>query len=129
MAAPGGQVATLRRIEGVSLNRTGNEGSIIADGAAVSTASDSKVTAAGDTRFFAGRRSDPFFFDAAGTINNLTFTGDDFFIDKNVASVIGEVPNAALGSDNLKIWARTVDGSSGSWKQVDRGARFASAHL
>lgn len=123
-AAPGGgQVAALRRIEGVSLNRTGSEGSIVVDGVAVSTGSDSKVTTAGDILFFAGRRSDPFFFDAAGAINNLTFTGDDFFIDKNVASVILEVPNAALGSDNLKIWARTVDGSSGSWKQVDRGAR------
>ncbi|HEY1681500.1 MAG TPA: DUF4331 family protein [Candidatus Tumulicola sp.] len=124
MAAPGsGQVATLRRIEGDSLHRTGDDGEIVADGVAVSTGGDSKVMTAGDIRFFAGRRSDPFFFDAAGAINNLTFTGDDFFIDKNVASVILEVPNAALGSDSLKIWARTVDGSSGSWKQVDRGAR------
>jgi Domain of unknown function (DUF4331) len=123
-AAPGGgQIASLRRIEGVSLDRNGNDGKILVDGSDVSTGSDSKVTDAGDTRFFAGRRSDPFFFDAAGAINNLTFTGDDFFIDKNVASVILEVPNSALGSDNVKIWARTVDGSSGSWKQVDRGAR------
>ncbi len=36
------------------------------------------MTGAGDYRFFAGWRSDPFFCDVEGTKNNLQFTGDDF---------------------------------------------------
>jgi hypothetical protein len=34
------------------------------------------VTEAGDYRFFAGWRSDPFIFDRRGAVNNLQFTGD-----------------------------------------------------
>jgi hypothetical protein len=124
MASPGGgQVATLRRIEGVGSDRKGDDGAVIADGVPISTGSDSPVTSAGDYRFFAGRRSDPFFFDAAGAINNLQFTGDDFFADKNIASIVLEMPNSVLGSQSLKLWARILDGSSGNWMQVDRGAR------
>lgn len=81
------------------------------------------MTTAGDYRFFAGWRSDPFFFDAQGALNGLKFTGQDFFADKNVASIALELPNSKLESSNLKLWARTVDGASGSWVQADRGAR------
>lgn len=119
----GRKTATLRRIEGTSSARTGNDGAIIVEGAPVSTASDAKVTDCGDYRFFAGARSDPFFFDTMGALNNLTFTGQDFFAEKNIFSIALEVPNADLGSGNLHIWARTVDGTSGSWVQADRGAR------
>jgi hypothetical protein len=42
------------------------------------------VTAAGGYRFFAGWRSDPFCFDTMGALNNLQFTGDDFFADKGL---------------------------------------------
>jgi len=61
-----------------------------------------RVTDASDYRFFAGWRSDPFFFDTQGAINNLQFTGDDFFADKDVCSIVMEVPNSALGA---KTWA------------------------
>ncbi|MGA8576673.1 MAG: DUF4331 family protein [Candidatus Cybelea sp.] len=81
------------------------------------------MTNAGDYRFFAGWRSDPFFFDAQGAINGLKFIGQDFFADKNIASIVLELPNSKLGSANLKLWARTVDDASGSWVQADRGAR------
>lgn len=115
--------ATLRRIEGMSSDRTGNDGKVIVEGAAVSTVSESKVTTAGAYRFFAGWRSDPFFFDALGAVNHLTFTGQDFFSDKNICSIVLEVPNTALAHEKLQIWARTVDGTSGRWLQADRGAR------
>lgn len=60
-------------------------------------------------RFFAGLRSDPFFFDLLGFLNGLKFTGSDFFIDKNVFGIALEVPNELLG-DNPKIgvWVRTL---------------------
>jgi hypothetical protein len=119
----GKQTATLRRIDGTRSDRSGDDGVVIVEGAPVSTAAEPKVTSAGDYRFFAGWRSDPFFFDAQGALNNLKFTGQDFFADKNVASIVLELSDAQLGSQNLKLWARTVDGASGSWVQADRGAR------
>jgi hypothetical protein len=84
---------------------------------------EARVTDAGDYRFFAGWRSDPFFFDTQGALNNLQFTGDDFFADKNVCSIVIEVPNSALGRQNLGLWARTLDDVGGKWVQADRGAR------
>ena len=81
------------------------------------------MTEAGDHRFFAGWRSDPFFFDVNGALNNLQFTGDDYFAEADVCCIVLEVPNSALGSKKLGLWARTLDGSSGKWVQADRGAR------
>ena len=34
-----------------------------------------------------------------------------------------EVPNSALGAKPVGVWARTLDNSSGSWVQAERGAR------
>ena len=57
-------------------------------------------------------------------MNNLQFTGDDFFADKDVCSIVLEVPNSALGSKAVGLWARTLvaDGAGGGWVQADRGA-------
>src|SRR5215471_2433210 len=70
----GAQTATLRRLQG----------------APVSMGREAQVTQAGDYRFFAGWRSDPFFFDA-GAFNNFQFVGKDFFADKDVCSIALEV--------------------------------------
>jgi hypothetical protein len=118
----GVQTATVRRVEGEQAASTGDDGQTIIEGAPVSTAREAHVTEAGDYRFFAGWRSDPFFFDTMGALNNLQFTGDDFFSDKDVCSIVLEVPNAALGSGKMGLWHRTVDGASGKWVQADRGA-------
>jgi uncharacterized protein DUF4331 len=122
----GGQIATLRRLEGAQAARNGEGGKIIADGVPVSTGREAPVTQVGDNRFFVGRRSDPFFFDVLGTLNNFQFTGDDFFADKDICSVVLEVPNAALGPNEVGLWVRTLipaDGAPGRWVQADRGAR------
>jgi hypothetical protein len=118
----GGQTATLRRVEGEQAAGIGDDGQTIVEGAPVSTAKEAFVTESGDYRFFAGWRSDPFFFDTMGALNNLQFTGVDFFIDKDVSSIVLEVPNYALGSGRMGLWHRTVDGESGKWVQADRGA-------
>jgi len=119
----GGQTATLRRAEGGQAAGTGDDGQTIIEGAPVSTALEAHVTGAGDYRFFAGWRSDPFFCDTLGALNNLQFTGADYFADKDVCSIVLEVPNSALGSGAVSLWARTLDGASGKWVQADRGAR------
>src|ERR1700727_433425 len=78
---------------------------------------------AGDYRFFSGWRSDPFYFDVNGALNNLQFTGDDYFADKDVCSIVLEVPKSALGGGKPGLRCRTLDGTSGRWVQADRGAR------
>jgi hypothetical protein len=122
----GTQTATLRRVEGAQAAATGDDGQIIVEGVPVSTGRDARVTQAGDYRFFAGWRSDPFFFDVAGALNNLQFTGDDFFADKDVCSIVLEVPNSILGPKEVGLWACTLikaTGAGGDWVQADRGAR------
>jgi hypothetical protein len=124
----GAQTAIVRRIDGPQAAGTGDGGRVIVDGAPVSTGSEARITEASDTRFFAGWRSDPFFCDVEGAKNNLQFTGDDFFTDKDVCSIVLEVPNSALGAKEVRLWARTLTaGDSGGWIQVERGARPSQA--
>ena len=122
----GTQTATLRRVEGTQAAGTDDGGQTIVEGAPVSTGREAGVTQAGDYRFFAGRRSDPFFFDVAGALNNLQFTGDDFFTDKDICSIVLELPNSALGPKEVGLWVRTLipaTNAGGGWVQADRGAR------
>src|ERR1700722_3142961 len=65
-AKAGGQTATLRRIEGAQAAAMGERGKILAEGVPVSTGREAQITQVGDSRFFVGRRSDPFFFDVQG---------------------------------------------------------------
>jgi hypothetical protein len=123
----GTQTATLRFVEGAKASGTGDEGQIIVQGAPVSLDQEARITESGDYRFFAGWRSDPFFFDTLGAIDNFHFTGKDFFADKDVCSIVLEVPNSAFGSRAVGLWMRVLDGSSGSWVQADRGARPSQA--
>jgi len=119
----GKQSATMRRIQGVRAAGVGEEGEIIVQQAPVSVGQEALVAKAGDYRFFFGWRSDPFFFDAKGNFNQMQFTGDDFFTDKNVCSIVIELPNSALGSNKVGIWARTLDKTGEGWIQADRGGR------
>src|SRR5712671_2444765 len=124
----GTQTATLRHVDGPQAAGTSDGGRVIIDEALVSTGREARVTAAGDTRFFAGWRSDPFFCDVEGAKNNLQFTGDDFFADKDVCSIVLEVPNSVLGAKEVRLWARTLTPGAGrGWIQVERGARPAQA--
>jgi hypothetical protein len=118
----GAQTATLRRVEGEQAAATSDGGETIIEGAPVSTGREARVTEAGEYRFFAGWRSDPFFFDTQGALNNLQFTGNDFFTEKDVCSIVLEVPNSALGLKKIGLWHRTLDGVDGKWIQADRGA-------
>jgi len=122
----GQQSATLRLAEGAQAAETGAGGKVIVEGVPVSTGHEGQVTQAGDHRFFAGWRSDPFFFDVLGTLNKFQFTSGDFFADKDTCSIVLEVPNSLLGPQQVGLWARTLipaDGGGGDWIQADRGAR------
>jgi hypothetical protein len=123
----GSQTATLRLVEGAEAAGMGDGGQVILAGAPVSTGLDARMTEAGGYRFFAGWRSDPFFFDVQGMLNNQQFSGADFFADKNVCSIVLEVPNSVLGRKRLGLWARTLSSAGGGWVQADRGALPAQA--
>jgi hypothetical protein len=111
----GAQIATVRRVEGVGA---------AGEGAPMSSGPDAHVTQAGEYQFFAGWRSDPFFFDAGGALNDFQFTGDDFFADADVCGIVLEVPNSELGDGGVGLWHRTlVPSDDADWNQVERGAR------
>lgn len=86
----------------------------IIEHAPVSFGSNAVITEGEDDgrgyRFFAGIRSDPFFFDLLGFLNGFKFTGSDFFIDKNVFGIVLEVPNRRGLGKNSKVgyYARTM---------------------
>ena len=125
----GAQTAIVRRVDGPQAAGTGDGGRVIVDGAPVSTGREARITEAGDIRFFAGWRSDPFFCDVEGAKNNLQFTGDDFFADKDVCSIVLEVPNSALGTKEVRLWARTLtqgDSAAGSKWSAEPGLRKRS---
>jgi hypothetical protein len=123
----GWQTATLGRVVGAQAAGMDDSGQIIIEDAPVSMGAEARVAEFGDHRFFAGWRSDPFFFDVPGAINDLQFTGDDFFADKDVCSIVLEVPNSTLAPKRLGLWARTLVDAGGKWVQVDRGALPAQA--
>lgn len=73
-----------------------------------------------DYRFFVGMRSDPFFFDLQGFLDGGKFTGTDLFIDKNVFSIVLEVPNQVLGGNpQVAVWGRVLvpEGHNGYEKE------------
>ena len=119
----GAQTATLRLLEGDQAAKIVDGGRVIVEGAPVSMGRDAQVTQAGDYCFFAGWRSDPFFFDS-GAFNNFQWTGVDFFGDKDICGIALEVPNTALGKKEMGLWARTlISVNRSGWVQAERGAR------
>jgi hypothetical protein len=86
-------------------------------------------------KFFAGIRSDSFFFDLAAFLglpphaHALDFTnpGSDFFLDKNVFSIVISAPKVQLLGAKPKVgyWARCLVRVGGRWVQKDRMGRPA----
>ena len=123
------QKATVRRVRGEQAKGNGNDGEVLFQDVPVSFGEDPLVTTTADNagryRFFAGIRSDPFFFDLEGMKNGMQFTGSDTFLDKNVFSIILEMPNGALGSNpKVGIWYRVLIPKDGNpFFQIDRMGR------
>ena len=117
----GKQIATVRRIQGPVAGE--DDGEAVLQQAPVSVGREALATNVGDFRFFFGWRSDPFFLDVKGNLNQMRFTGDDFFIDKNVCSIVIELPNSDLANNVVGLWARTLEKTATGWSQADRGGR------
>jgi len=123
-----GQTATLRQIKGPHADIADSDGDVMIEGAAVSLDAVPSVAEGADHRLFTGWRSDPFFFDPPSAFNGFDFSASkDFFADKDVCSIVLEVPNSVFGSGQVALWARTLTRASGTWVQVDRGALAAQS--
>src|SRR6266487_558505 len=123
----GRQTATVRRATGANAAGNNSGGQVIINQAPVNFDSSITITESGPYKFYAGVRSDPFFFDLLGFLNGFKFTGSDFFVAKNVFSMVLDVPNSALGSNsNIGVWGRVLlPQSDGSMLQIDRMGRPA----
>lgn len=116
--------ATVHRSTGAMARGTGPNGEVVIQGAPVSVGGEVQITTHDGFRFFAGLRSDPWFADVDGFLNNFEFTGHDTFADRNVLGIVLEVPNATLGAAApVGVWARTVAPIHGRATQVDQMGR------
>ena len=110
------------------VDRTDSAGSqVVIPAAPVSFGANAAITTNGPYRFYAGLRSDPFFFDLLGFIDDFNFVNGDFFADKNVFAIVLEVPNRALGATpaTTSLWARTRVMQNGALVNDDRVGRAA----
>lgn len=121
----GVQTAAVRLATGNSARKMELTGDVIINNAQVSFGKRPIVTAADGFTFFAGVRSDPFFFDLVGFLNGFAFTGDDFFGDKNVFGIVLEVPNTVFGATGIGVWGRVLVPADRVMQQVERMGRPA----
>ncbi len=97
----GAQTAMLRRVEGAQAAGTGDGGQTIVEHAPVSLEGDARITEAGEHRFFAGWRSDPFFFDPVGALNNFQFAATIFSPTRTYAALCWKCPTPRWGAKRL----------------------------
>jgi len=104
------RVELQRELQDGHLEREDDDADLIVEHAPVSFGTQALITRGEHgVQFFAGFRSDPFFFDLLGFLNGLKFTGADFFIDKNVFGIALDVPNRLLGPNpKIGVWTRTL---------------------
>jgi hypothetical protein len=113
-------------------------GTEIISGAEVSFGAEPDIVRSGPYTFFAGKRSDAFFFDYAGIKNlfdirgnrNFTaphldgkspWTGNDSNTEANVFSTVLELPTSELGArPEIRIWGRCSLRRDGGLVHVDR---------
>jgi hypothetical protein len=101
--------AAVYRVTGDAAEGSGAIGEVVIANALVSTDGEARIAERGDHRFYAGLRSDPWFADVGGLFDNMRFTGRDTFAERNVFSIVLEVPNETLGPGGpVGVWARTV---------------------
>jgi hypothetical protein len=120
----GQQITTVYRAIGEAARGAGPVGEAIIQLAPVSLGWEALITASGDYRFFAGLRSEPFFADPEGFVNNMQWTGRDYWGGKNVFGIVLEVPNSALGSHpRIGVWGRTMVRVHGTFISVNQMGR------
>ncbi|WP_037603984.1 DUF4331 family protein [Streptacidiphilus rugosus] len=118
----GRQTVTVRRADGAEAQQQEAVGKAVVSDVAVDFGRVPSVVQSGGYRFFAGLRSDPFFADLDGIVNNFQWTGNDFGIDKNAFGIVLEVDDDELGDGPIGVWARVSLRENRVLTSVDRGA-------
>ncbi len=126
----GTQLATLKLATGRQAAADRASGRTLAVGS-----NETILNVRGGGQFFAGTRSDPFFFDLAGFLGTVEGAANgralndgsesDPFADFNVLAIVVEVPDAALGGGTIGVWATTHVRTEDGWQQADRMGRPA----
>lgn len=120
----GGQTATVYRATDIVARGTGSVGEAIIQDAPVSFSQEAKVITQEPYRFYAGLRSEPFFADPDGFIDNMRWTGRDGWAGKNIFSIALDVPNFDLGPQpQLGLWGRTMAFVHGTLTPVNQMGR------
>lgn len=115
------QLATLYRAEGLAAGSTGSVGEVVIRDAPVSFTPDARMTIEGQYQFFTGLRSEPFFADPDGFINNMQWTGRDGWAGKNIFGIVLEVPSSALGPNpRIGLWGRTMAPVHGALTSINQ---------
>lgn len=97
-------------------------GEVIAESVPVGLTSSAEPMQVGETRVFAGVRSDPFFADAEGPFHDFHWTGVDTFAGKNVLSIALECPADMLSPEPIiGAWGTVSLHKDGRLVQMDRG--------
>ncbi|MFE2911752.1 DUF4331 family protein [Kitasatospora indigofera] len=120
--ADGRQTVTVRRAAGGGARDHAPGGQDVLTDVAVAFGAEPNVLESGGTRFSAGLRSDPFFADLDGIVDDFRWTGNDFGAGKNVFGIVLEVPDGELGDGPIGVWARVSLRQNGALVSVDRGA-------
>ncbi|MBO1418902.1 DUF4331 family protein, partial [Streptomyces sp. FH025] len=122
-AAEGAQTVTVHRSTGTAARNHEPAGDVLFSSVAVTFGAAPDVAEANGYKLFAGLRSDPFFADLEGIVNDFTWTGKDAMANANVFGIALEVPDAELGPDpTIGLWGRVSLRQDGQLLSVDRGA-------
>lgn len=126
----GEQFATLYRATGPDAERSGPAGSVVIPSSPVCFGQQVHITEAGDYRFYAGIRSDPFFLDLDGYLNKFQWTGQNVNAANNVFSIVLELPNSEFSnSQYVGVWVRTLAPMHGELHQMDQAGRPGTSPL
>jgi uncharacterized protein DUF4331 len=118
----GMQTCTAYHATGSQARQPGPAGDVLVSAAPVGFDAAARPVQAGGGRLFTGIRSDPFFADADGAFHGFKWTGQDAFANRNVLSIVLEVPSDMLGADPLiGVWATVSVRRDSALVQVDRG--------
>ena len=118
----GMQTGTVHHAVGERARQPEPDGDVLISGTPVGFDDAAQPVQAGPARLFVGLRSDPFFADADGSFHGFNWTGQDAFANRNVLSIVLEVPDDMLGPDPaIGVWASVSVRRDGELVQVDRG--------
>ncbi|WP_327682380.1 DUF4331 family protein [Kitasatospora sp. NBC_00458] len=121
--SPGGQTVTVRRATGAAAQKHEAGGDVLFADVPVAFGPTPHIAEADGRRLSVGLRSDPFFADLEGIVDNFTWTGKDAMAEANVLGIALEVPDSDLGTDpEFGVWARVSLHVDGQLLSVDRGA-------